>query len=77
MTSSPIADAGEQAGRRYVEFFTASIHYPQTRRAHARTCGPGFHLVEARLLAPDRWPSHTSEPSVTRLRRTSFVIFPI
>ena len=31
-----IADAGEQASWRYVEFFTASIRNANTRRAYAR-----------------------------------------
>ena len=31
-----IADAGAQAGWRYVEFFTANINNPHTRRAYAR-----------------------------------------
>ena len=33
-----IVDAGEQAGWRYVEFFTANIRNPHTRRAYARAC---------------------------------------
>ena len=31
-----IADLGDQAGWRYVEFFTAKIRNPHTRRAYAR-----------------------------------------
>ena len=31
-----IADAGDQAAWRYVEFFTANIRNPNTRRAYAR-----------------------------------------
>jgi hypothetical protein len=34
-----IADAGDAAGWRYVEFFTANIRNPHTRRAYARACG--------------------------------------
>ena len=34
-----VADAGEQASWRYVEFFTANISNPNTRRAYARACG--------------------------------------
>jgi hypothetical protein len=37
-----IADLGEQAGWRYVEFFTANIGNPHTRRAYARACGQFF-----------------------------------
>ncbi len=33
-----IADAGDAAGWRYVEFFTANIRNPNTRRAYARAC---------------------------------------
>jgi hypothetical protein len=32
------ADAGDAAGWRYVEFFTANIRNPNTRRAYARAC---------------------------------------
>jgi hypothetical protein len=34
-----IADAGDPAAWRYIEFFTANIHNPSTRRAYARACG--------------------------------------
>ena len=34
-----IADAGEQVSRRYIDFFTADIRNPNTRRAYARSCG--------------------------------------
>ena len=33
-----IADLGERASWRYVEFFTANIRNPNTRRAYARAC---------------------------------------
>ena len=33
-----IADAGEPAAWRYIEFFTANIRNPNTRRAYARAC---------------------------------------
>ena len=36
-----VADAGEAAARRYIEFFTANIRNPNTRAAYARACG-GF-----------------------------------
>ena len=48
---APIADAGERAGWRYVEFFTANIRNPHTRRAYARACGKFFAWVEGRGLA--------------------------
>jgi hypothetical protein len=33
-----ITDLGDQAAWRYVEFFTANIRNPNTRRAYARAC---------------------------------------
>ena len=37
-----IASAGDAAGWRYVEFFTANIRNPNTRRAYARACAKFF-----------------------------------
>ncbi len=56
-----VADAGEQAGWRYVEFFTANIRNPNTRRAYARACSRFFAWCEDRgltLAASGRstWP---------------------
>ena len=34
-----IAAAGDQAARRFLEFFTATIRNPHTRRAYGRACG--------------------------------------
>ena len=45
-----IADAGDAAGWRYVEFFTANIRNPHTRRAYARACGRFFAWSEQRGL---------------------------
>jgi site-specific recombinase XerC len=45
-----IADAGEQASWRYVEFFTANIRNANTRRAHARACGSFLAWCEERGL---------------------------
>ena len=45
-----IADLGEQAGWRYVEFFTANINNDHTRRAYARACGRFFAWCEDRGL---------------------------
>jgi hypothetical protein len=36
--------------RRYVEFFTANIRNPHTRRAYARACGRFFAWCEGRNL---------------------------
>ena len=45
-----IAEAGDQAGWRYVEFFTANINNPHTRRAYARACARFFAWCEQRGL---------------------------
>ena len=43
-----IADLGDAANWRYVEFFTANIRNPHTRRAYARACGssPGARIAD-------------------------------
>jgi Phage integrase, N-terminal SAM-like domain len=45
-----IANLGDEAGWRYVEFFTANIRNPHTRRAYARACGQFFAWYEQRGL---------------------------
>ena len=45
-----IAELGDQAGWRYVEFFTANIRNPHTRRAYARACSQFFAWCEQRGL---------------------------
>jgi hypothetical protein len=45
-----IAAAGDAAGWRYVEFFTANIRNPHTRRAYARACGRFVGWCEHRGL---------------------------
>ena len=50
MVPALIADAGDAAGWRYVEFFTANIRNPHTRRAYARACGRFFAWCEDRGL---------------------------
>ena len=45
-----IARAGDQAGWRYVEFFTANMRNPNRRRAYARACTLFFAWCEARQL---------------------------
>ena len=45
-----IADAGEPAAWRYIEFFTANIRNPHTRRAYARACNQFFAWCEDRGL---------------------------
>ncbi len=60
-----IGDAGDQAARRFIEFFTANIRNPNTRAAYAR--GHGFlRLVRApRGRTSDRDPARARG----RLRR--------
>ena len=48
---SLIADAGEKAAWRYVDFLTANIRNPNTRRAYARACVGFFAWCEERGLA--------------------------
>ena len=45
-----IADLGYDASWRYVEFFTANIRNPHTRRAYARACGRFFSWCQDRGL---------------------------
>jgi site-specific recombinase XerD len=45
-----VADAGEPAAWRYVEFFTANIRNPNTRRAYARACTSFFAWCDERGL---------------------------
>jgi site-specific recombinase XerC len=47
-----IADLGDAAAWRYVEFFTANIRNPHTRRAYARACSRFFAWCEDRSLTP-------------------------
>src|SRR5271154_1510340 len=49
---SLIADLGDEAAWRYVEFFTANIRHPHTRRAYARACARFFAWCEDRGLMP-------------------------
>jgi len=43
-----VADAGEAAAWRYIDFFTGNIRNPNTRRAYARACGQFFAWCETR-----------------------------
>jgi hypothetical protein len=47
-----IADLGDEASWRYVEFFTANIRNPHTRCAYARACARFFAWCEDRGLTP-------------------------
>jgi Phage integrase, N-terminal SAM-like domain len=45
-----IAEAGESAAWRYVDFFTSNIRNPNTRRAYARACHTFFAWCDERGL---------------------------
>lgn len=45
-----IAEAGEHAAWRYIDFFTANVRNPNTRRAYARACVRFFAWCEDRGL---------------------------
>ena len=45
-----IAKLGDHAAWRYVEFFTANIRNPHTRRAYARACSRFFAWCDQRGL---------------------------
>jgi hypothetical protein len=45
-----IADAGDRAAKRFVEFFTATIRNRHTRKAYARAAGDFFAWCEASAL---------------------------
>jgi len=45
-----VASIGDQASWRYIEFFTANIRNPNTRRAYARACSRFFAWCEDRGL---------------------------
>ena len=47
----PVRDAGPDAQRRLVEFFTAEIRNPNTRQAYAQAAGRFFQWCETRKLA--------------------------
>ena len=47
---SLIADAGDQACWRYVDFFTSNIRNPNTRRAYSRACHTFFAWCDERGL---------------------------
>ena len=57
MIPTLIADAGDQASWRYIDFFTSNIRNPNTRRAYARACGTFFAWCEERGRAPRNDPT--------------------
>lgn len=49
-----IANAGDRAGRRFVEFFTANIRNPNTRAAYGRAVGDFFAWLDERGVTLER-----------------------
>jgi Phage integrase, N-terminal SAM-like domain len=63
-----IADLGDEAAWRYVEFFTANIRNPHTRRAYARACARFFAWCEDRGLTPGAIRPHDVATYIERLQ---------
>jgi len=66
-----IADAGEQASWRYVEFFTANIRNTNTRRAYARVCSNFLAWAEERGLALKQIRPHDAGAYIEMLQETT------
>jgi len=66
-----IANAGDQAGWRYVEFFTANIRNPNTRRAYARACATFFAWCEDRRLTLTTIRPIDVRPGLSSCRRST------
>jgi site-specific recombinase XerD len=65
-----IADAGDAASWRYVEFFTANIRNPNTRRAYARACAKFFAWCESRALTLTTIRPHDVATYIEALQHT-------
>ena len=59
-----IAAAGDAAGWRYVEFFTANIRNPNTRRAYARACARFFAWCDGPRPDAVRRSGRTMSPPI-------------
>jgi hypothetical protein len=66
-----IADAGDAAGWRYVEFYTANIRNPHTRRAYARARGRFFAWCEEHGLTLTVIRSHDVRAGLKSFRRNT------
>jgi hypothetical protein len=60
MIPTLIADAGDQASWRYIDFFTSNIRNPNTRRAYARACGSSWHGPRSAAAPSERSGPMTS-----------------
>ena len=65
-----IAKAGDAAGWRYVEFFTANIRNASTRRAYARACGRFFAWCDDRGLTLPAIRPHDVATYIETLQQT-------
>ncbi|HEY1876760.1 MAG TPA: tyrosine-type recombinase/integrase [Rhizomicrobium sp.] len=66
-----IADLGDEAAWRYVEFFTANIRNPHTRRAYARACSQFFAWCEQRCLTLAAIRPHDVATYIERLQASA------
>src|SRR3954447_23461695 len=58
---SLVADQGERAAKRYIEFFAANIRNPNTRRAYARAASDFLGWCQQhRLTLPSIEPVHVA-----------------
>src|SRR3954462_14641978 len=64
-----IADLGDAAAWRYVEFFTANIRNVHTRRAYARACNRFFAWCEDRGLTPSTIRPHDVGTYIEQLQQ--------
>uniref|UniRef100_A0A8J4M6B6 Integrase n=1 Tax=Acidicaldus sp. TaxID=1872105 RepID=A0A8J4M6B6_9PROT len=66
-----VAEAGETAAWRYIEFFTATIRNPNTRRAYARACSRFFGWCGMRGLTLEKIRPFDVATWVEQLQRDS------
>ena len=60
-----IANVGDAAGWRYIEFFSANVHNPHTRRAYGFFGGCEQRILTAASLFSLRRPTHRMPPIIT------------
>jgi len=66
-----VAALGDAAAWRYVEFFSANIRNPNTRRAYARACGSFFQWCDLRGLTLAGVRPHDVGAYVEALQRSA------
>jgi site-specific recombinase XerD len=70
LVPSLVATLGDAASWRYVEFFTANIRNPNTRRAYARACMAFLHWCERRDLTLETIRPHDVGAYIEHLQGT-------